>query len=216
MSKACNKLTLKKTLLVLCEGQTEYNYYDHYRKNKSFSFSFRPVDVAGGGYTKMLKAIKQSSPQGVIARFILLDMDRYFSHQDEQQVLGQIISYIQIQNKNGNPIFLVLSNPDFDEFVLLHDRLYTGNKNTYLPTVNYQSINDLKSDEKVYEKFNTKGRSYQIALQRLNPATPVKNAFTFTKANYSINNTLSIFPNNFVVRTSNISDLYSVVDKIIS
>lgn len=218
MNRTCNKIALKKTLLVLCEGQTEYNYYNSYRKNKSFSFSFKPVDVAGGGYAKMLKEIKQSSPHGVVARFVLLDLDRYFMHSSEQQVLNQIVAYIQVQNKNGNPIFLVLSNPDFDEFVLLHDKLYSGNKNSYLPSVGYQSISDLKADSKVYEKFNNKatGRSDTIALRRLNQATAVKNIFTFTKSNFALNNKLNTFPNNFVVRTSNIADLYDVIDKLTS
>ena len=217
MKNNCGTKTLRKKLLVLCEGQTEYNYYDHYRKNQSLSFSFKPVDVAGGGYLKMLTELKKTSPQGVMARFVLLDMDRYFNHVEEQQVLTNIFNYISAQNKNGNPVFLILSNPDFDRFVLLHDNNFTGNINAFLPNVGYHNINELKADQDIYEKFNNQktGRSVQNALRRLcSLKPPVENQFSYTKKSFTFSNTLIVNNNFFVNKTSNIIDLYNVVKKI--
>lgn len=217
MNKLYNSLFLKRTLLVFCEGQTEFNYYNYFKNNKKFSFKFKPVDVCGGGYKNMLDSIKKSGSQGIMAKVVLLDLDRFLSIPSEQKVFNDICNYISSQNIKGSPIILIMSSPDFDEFILLHNLNYSGNRKAFLHTVGYSNISDLKSDKKVFNKFNNGNKSnVQNALQRLNPNSFVKNKLKYIKTKFALKCELVIFPNNSTIKTSNITDLYSLVDLLIT
>lgn len=217
MNNSTSSMCLKKTLLVFCEGQTEFNYYNHYKNNKKFSFKFKPVDVTGGGYRNMLDSIKKSGNQGIMAKVVLLDLDRFLSIHSEQFVFKELCDYINSQNVKGSPVILIMSNPDFDEFILLHNVNYSGNRKLFLPTIGYNDISDLKSDENVYNKFN-KGNNpnVQNALRRLNLNSFVRNEISYIKTKFNLRNKLNINFNNTIVKTSNVNDLYDLINTLIA
>jgi hypothetical protein len=131
MTKSDTK-TRKNNISVVCEGETEYNYLIGLKKRTSAILKIKPVDAHGGGYKKILNEIKKISPIGVVARFALIDFDRYISVNKEDEYFEQLLSYCRNECKKNNPTFLVVSNPNFDYFVLKHDKKYRGqDKNIY-------------------------------------------------------------------------------------
>lgn len=203
---------LHKPLIIFCEGQTEFHYMDGYRKHHRFSFAIKMVDVKGGGYKKMRMKIIQSFADGVLARVVLLDLDRYHRDVAEQEELKRIIQLIHNQNKRGSPVLLVLSNPDFDDFIFLHDPAFsTLSKEKFIKAVGYSSVNELKADENLFETFNRTPRSMEVALTRLNPNCVAKNAFAYKPREFLLTNVLEIQWSNSRCRTSNIGDLFRLI-----
>lgn len=203
---------LSKIVHVFCEGDTEYHYFDLYKQMTHLGFSLKPVDVHGGGYSNMLDKIKKSSPFGILARVVLLDFDRYLSISSEKIVFDKLVEYMNNQNKKGMPFFFIVSNPDFDDFVLLHDMNYNfNNKQTVLNTNGYQTINDLKGDKNVYKNFNKGNKKYQNALTGFNPRHVVDNDFKYDKTKIVFRNHIITNMSNQNIRTSNIIDLFRVI-----
>ena len=42
--------SLRKIFIIYCEGDTEYHYINHMRKNQGVELSLKPVNIKGGGY----------------------------------------------------------------------------------------------------------------------------------------------------------------------
>ena len=208
-----NKKQLSKVVHVFCEGDTEYHYFNVLKRIEHLGFSLKPVDVCGGGYSKMLDAIKKSSPFGVLARVVLLDFDRYVSIISERAVFDEIVNYINSQNKKGIATFFIVSNPDFDDFVLLHDLKYSfSNKTTILKNNGYKSINELKADDNVFLKFNSDPKNYNNALNRINPRHILDNIFKYDKTNVLFKNTILVNINNQSIKSSNVIDLFEIIN----
>ena len=207
---------LKRVVYLLCEGGTEKHYFDRYRSSNRLSFTIKPVDVSGGGYAKMKKEVIRSSGDGAIARVVLIDFDRYYKHSGEVEAFEELLKEISSQNKRGLPVFLVVSNPDFDDFVLLHDPNYhLQNKSKFLSSIGYKTEGDFKADENVYDAFNgPHSRCLENALSRLNPNAPFSNKFKFTKSTFTVKNEVTKNPNLFTVRTSNIKDLFALIEQL--
>lgn len=206
-----------KTVLIYCEGQTEYNYFDGFRSKSNLSFTLKPIDVCGGGYQAMLTEIKKGQSQGIIARVVLLDFDRFHSIKGEQKVFDELCQYIDNQNTRGLPILLIVSNPDFDDFVLMHCKNYQQNKIKMLPVVGYKNISELKADSKIFEKFNNyKTRSYAFALNRLNRSFPIVNSISFVVKQQTVKCKLIKQPQFYHIKTSNISDLYNLIKLLLN
>ena len=45
--------SLRKIFTIYCEGDTEYHYINHMRKNQGVELSLKPINMKGGGYLKM-------------------------------------------------------------------------------------------------------------------------------------------------------------------
>lgn len=118
--------TRRNNISVICEGETEYNYLSGLKKKTDTILKIKPVDAHGGGYKKILKEIKKISPIGVVARFAVIDFDRYILENKEDEYFEELLHYCRNECKKNNPTFLIVSNPDFDYFVLKHDIKYKG------------------------------------------------------------------------------------------
>lgn len=46
--------SLRKIFIIYCEGDTEYHYINHMRKNQGVELSLKPVNIKGGGYLNFL------------------------------------------------------------------------------------------------------------------------------------------------------------------
>ena len=208
---------LQRVLYLFCEGDTEFHYFTGFKTSNRFSFTIKPVDVKGGGYAKMTAEVIRTGTDGSIARVILIDLDRYMSHPGEKAAFNRLLNIVQSHNVRGWPTFLIVSNPDFDDFVLLHDPKYHfQEKAKFLSSIGYNDVDDFKGDDKVYAKFNTNGtRKLENALSRINPNYFVKNTISLTKSTYAIKNTVEIIENNESVRTSNIADMFCLIEQLL-
>ena len=214
MSNNCENKVLTKKILLLCEGDTEQHYYNGLRQNKTLKVTIKPINVGGGGYKEMLKAIKENSGFGYFARIVVLDLDRYHTITTEKAEFTNIIQYVGSQNRRQLPVLLIASNPDFDEFVLLHDATYNGNR-SMLNSMGYKSIDELKADEFVYQKFNNgKNRDVSNALTKFNTNRPLFNDFKLTNKATTLINSLIVNGACFHIKTSNIEDFYRLLEKL--
>ena len=71
------KRELQKNFVVFCEGDTEYNYINKMRKKPGVKIAIKPINMHGGGYANFLKYIKKESQTNCLAKFIIVDADRW-------------------------------------------------------------------------------------------------------------------------------------------
>ena len=212
-----NPKSFRAVVHVFCEGATEYNYFEEYRKSSHLKISLKMIDVKGGGYQKMVDGLSKSLPIGIMARVVLVDLDRYFTAPGERAAFKRLVQYIQNENKKNLPTFLIVSNPDFDDFILLHDAQYHfTNKAEILKRHKYLSIGDLKNDKTVYQKFNKSPCSLANAINALSDKGLITNAFVFRKKDFSLSNSLKIDWSKEGVQTSNIKDFFNLINDLVS
>lgn len=53
--------SLRKIFIIYCEGDTEYHYINHMRKNQGVELSLKPVNMKGGGYLNFLDYVKSDA-----------------------------------------------------------------------------------------------------------------------------------------------------------
>lgn len=100
-----NLPTAKKVLL-LCEGDSEYAFFDYelkdYRKNITL------LNVGGGGYVKIKeKLMEKESLYRVF--LVVCDLDRAYKNPAEMHHLGEVINWLKSNSKENN-IFLTYEN----------------------------------------------------------------------------------------------------------
>lgn len=117
--------SLRKIFIIYCEGDTQYHYINHMRKNQGVELSLKPVNMKGGGYLNFLDYVKSDAKNNCLAKFIVVDADKARDDPGEQKNLKLLIDYCSLQNRKGTiPHFLILDSPDFEYVACLHDPNY--------------------------------------------------------------------------------------------
>ena len=77
---------IKKTISILCEGDTEYNYFTGFKEHCDSVLNIKCVPSNNGSYSIVLKNLKKISPHGTVARFAIIDFDRFQNISGEQKI----------------------------------------------------------------------------------------------------------------------------------
>ena len=147
---------LINNITIVCEGLTETNYLCGLKKIAKSKLNIITHDAHGGGYTSVLKKLKQTSAFGCVARYVVVDFDRFIQIPGERAKFYDILDYCKSECKKGNPTFLIVSNPDFDHFVLSHDGRFSNQDKENFLKINYgyKTKEQFKSDSDIFYKFN--------------------------------------------------------------
>ncbi|MCI8366268.1 MAG: RloB domain-containing protein [Eggerthellaceae bacterium] len=174
MSKHREKRQLAKKCVVYCEGQTELNYVRGLKRwlksvEPSLDIMLDPTDVKGGGYSVMLDKIRTAPDSNCIARIVLIDFDRYKKHAGERPVLRSILAVSRASIRKNVPVVVIVSNESFEYVICCHDEKYNdADPATFLCREwGYRSLNECKSDDRIWEKCCKGSRSIHVALELL-------------------------------------------------
>lgn len=170
MSRPKRELTRK--FVVFCEGNTEYYYIDELRRLLPCAVNIRvePDNLEGGGYHSFLEQIRTSADSNCIAKFILVDLDRYLKDPAERPAFQDLIAYCDSRNRSAAvPHFLIVQNPDFEYVACTHSPDYKNTDTTRFITSHwgYESLAKFKADKRVYDRLNSGNDSWQIAADTL-------------------------------------------------
>lgn len=206
----------RNNITIICEGNTEYNYLSGLKRHTKSILNVVPMNANGGSYSNVLKRLKQLSPVGTVARFAAIDFDRYLTVESEDKHFQELLNYCENEQKKGNPTFLIVSNPDFDVYVLHHDSKYKNQDKLIFLENNYRykNLSEFKNDDKIFEKFNPSLNEYKnYCSSVITNHLVVKNKYTFDKQTYNFKKMGIVFnPDNSVYRLSNMKDLIDLLD----
>ena len=183
---AKKKRDLQEHYHILCEGKTEYNYFNEIKKKLSEKNIFITVsDMHGGGYSNIESEIHQVGTKGYLAIFVICDGDKA-ENPSEKQKLEHLMNFCKkINRENRPPCFLIVDSPDFEYIACLHDENYKGTDIiAYIKKIfKIDDLEKFKSDNKIYHKLNSDSRSYKIMLQALKKSSIaiVRNVYKFEK-----------------------------------
>lgn len=206
----------KKIFKVFCEGDTEYHYFDAFRRDKRLCLKLDPIDMNGGGYASFLSEVRKSGNTNCLAKFIIIDGDKAIVNDTELENLKKLVNYCSIQNDNNKiPHILILNCPDFEYVACLHSSKYSGqDTKRFIETVyKYKSVNDFKADDKVYSFLNSNDRSYRVMLNAISKTDVVVfNDYEIKKSSYTIKiKDINTDYTNLVKRGSNIFDFFDII-----
>jgi len=205
----------KKNFKVFCEGDTEYNYINEMRRQKRLSIALKPVNMKGGGYSNFLEQIKTDGTANCLAKFIIIDGDRVVTEEGEKKNLQELLEYCILQNRSGRiPHFLIVDYPDFEYIACLHTPKYKGqNVAQYIiKELGYESVDEFKADEKVYNVLNTNGNSYALMLSLLRKENClVINNYSISKKQYEIKISTIYDWEKLGRKGSNINEFFEVI-----
>lgn len=156
---------------LFAEGDTEFNYFKSLRTKKNLKITYKEVNVGGGGYKNVISKMKKESDMGYLAKVVIVDYDLAREKEGERQNFKNLVDYCISKNKNGRiPYILVVNNYDFEYFSCLHSSDYKNQDTTkfILDKYSYKTLEEYKSDTKLYDKLNSDGNSVLIALEALN------------------------------------------------
>ena len=187
------------------------------RRQKKLSISLKLANMEGGGYSKFLEQIEIDGTTNCLAKFIIIDGDRAVLEDGEKKNLQKLIDYCKRQNKYGKiPHFLIVTYPDFEYIACLHTPKYKGqNTAQYLiKELGYKSVDEFKSDTKVYHVLNANGNSYMQMLSLLKKENCfVINRYTISKKQYEIKVSATVCNWEQLGRKgSNINEFFDVID----
>ena len=216
MSKRPTRI-LRKRFIIYCEGDTEYNYIEHMRKNQGVELALRPVNMHGGGYTSFLNIIKSEASNNCLAKFIIVDGDRARDNESELRNLESLLDYCIRENRKGKiPHILILDCPDFEYVACLHDPEYSGqNTETYISNVfGFKTLERFKSSPEVYHFLNSSGRSYQEAVKRTKTEKKaLENRYHIIRSTYDIGVSDTRFQKERIwMKGSNIHEFFEIID----
>ena len=87
--------SLRKIFIIYCEGDTEYHYINHMRKNQGVELSLKPVNMKGGGYLNFLDYVKSDAKNNCLAKFIVVDADKARDDPGERKNLKAVNRLLQ-------------------------------------------------------------------------------------------------------------------------
>lgn len=133
MRRPKNRRSATLSIEVFVEGHDEKVYFDRMKQDarfRSVAMTIKPENMSGGGYSAFLEYVKKNSAtQGCIARFIVIDYDRYLSMGGEKAPFRELIQYCKDKNKHsGTPYFLIVANPNLELLLCLHTDGYQISK----------------------------------------------------------------------------------------
>ncbi len=163
---------LKKTFVIFCEGDTEYNYFTGMKNLPNLEITLKPVNMHGGGYKSFLQAIKKESSLNRIATFIIVDGDRANNIKGELKALQELQEYCVRQNDKDckKPYFLIVDSPNFEYIACLHDSNYSGGdtiqhiKNVF----KFENIDSFKGNPNIYSFLNTNSKNHKHMIGQIN------------------------------------------------
>ncbi len=206
----------KKNFKVFCEGDTEYNYIDEMRRKKSLSIALKPVNMKGGGYSNFLEQVKTDGTTNCLAKFIIIDGDRAIMESGEKKNLRELLDYCILQNRSGRiPHFLIVDFPDFEYIACLHTLKYKGQNVAHyiIKELKYKTVDEFKSDEKIYNVLNTNGNSYTLMLSSLRKENCfVVNNYSISKKQYEIKVSTLYDWEKLGKKGSNINEFFEVIN----
>jgi hypothetical protein len=207
---------LVKTFLVLCEGNTEYNYFKGI--NDNLPIKLKPINLKGGGYKTFLEELKKTSNSNYLAKFIILDLDVLINNPNEKHNFDCLFQYCQNENKSKRiPTFLIINNPDFEYIACCHNPKFRGSnyKNFITTQFKYQDIDKFKKDTNIYNVLTTKGNSIPEMLKKLNRNKYIQNKFIYNKVKKDIFITKThLNLNNSSIMGSNINEFFELMENI--
>lgn len=210
------KRILKKKFVVFCEGDTEFYYIDHMRKNQGVEISLQLINMKGGGYANFLNEIKTKAQTNCLAKFIIVDADRLNNNEGEKNAFMALLEYCRLQNRKRTiPHFLIVDNPDFEYAACLHIADYKGQDTTMFITrqLGFKSLEKFKKNDDIYRYLNTVG-SYQKLMDRIRDETKlVRNVYVVRKKSFDIEITDTLL--NFdalLQKGTNLDEFFDVID----
>ena len=185
------------------------------RRQKRLSIALKPVNMKGGGYSNFLEQIKMDGTANCLAKFIIIDGDRAVTEDGEKKNLRELLEYCILQNRSGRiPHFLIVDYPDFEHIACLHTPKYKGqNVAQYIiKELGYESVDEFKADEKVYNVLNTNGNSYALMLSLLRKENCfVINNYSISKKQYDIKISTIYDWEKLGRKGSNINEFFEVI-----
>ena len=186
------------------------------RQQKRFSIALKPVNMKGGGYSNFLEQVKIDGTANCLAKFIIIDGDRAIAEDGEKKRLRELLEYCILQNQSGRiPHFLIVNYPDFEYIACLHTAKYKGqNVAQYIvKELGYKSVEEFKSDEKVYHVLNTNGNSCSLMLSSLKKDDRfIVNNYCIKKSVYEIKVSTTYYWEKLGRRGSNINEFLEVIN----
>lgn len=209
------KRELRKKFIVFCEGDTEFHYIDHMRKNQGVEISLQVVNMKGGGYRNFLNEIRTKANTNCLAKFIIVDADRIHSDPGEKTGFMELLVYCELQNKKRSvPHFLIVNNPNFEYIACLHILAYKGQKTAaYIQDqLGFKNVAQFKNKEDIYAYLNRNNNSYQIMLDRIQESPKVvKNRYKVKKKTFDIEIKKTEL-NLEAQRGSNLEEFFDVIE----
>lgn len=209
--------TTQKHFKIFCEGETEYNYFDSFRKENKLSITLKPVNMHGGGYANFLSQIKIEGNTNCLAKFIIIDGDKAFSNECEKKNLRTLFEYCDNQNKRGRiPHVLILNYPDFEYVASLHCPDFNSQNIERFLTRKFKltCIDDLKAEKEIFKLLNSKGNSYNVLLRKSPLLLKiVQNEVNVKKEKYLIKIKARCDLNNLGRKATNIEEFFDVFRK---
>lgn len=213
---------------VFLEGDDETTYFNKIKQSdmcRTIGVTLKPKNISGGGYTAFLKYIKKYSASiGCMARFLVIDYDRYLNHPDERLPFKELVDYCNRENKTREiPYFLIITNPKIELFICFHISAYRypEDPDSFLcRQFGYSSIDKFKSE------FNSNSQAFQriigtdlsAAVRRAcvvmskHPKV-ISNTMEYSKKNKSVKNKGIIWnTDNDMQKNSNMDDFFKLVD----
>lgn len=117
--------TPKPTVEVFVEGGDEETYFRELKKSvlfRTIRLTIKPYNIKGGGYVEFTKYIKKNNATyGCVARFLVMDYDRYLMHDSERKAFQDLLEYCKTENKTHDiPYFMLVANPSLELFLCFH------------------------------------------------------------------------------------------------
>ena len=125
MRRPKNPRSATLSVEVFVEGHDEKVYFDRMKQDarfRSIAMTIKTENMSGGGYSAFLDYVKKNSAaQGCIARFIVIDYDRYLNTSGEKEPFRKLVQYCVAKNKySSTPYFLIVANPKLELLLCLH------------------------------------------------------------------------------------------------
>lgn len=212
-------MPLAKRYEVFCEGQTEQHYLNGLRgylhdENPSIRVKIDLTCVGGGGYKSIYKALAKQPDSGCIARFALLDYDRYSNMPAERIWFERLVELSRLSRKSKVPSILIVSNEDFEYTLCCHDPRYqNGDTKQWLTGQwGYSDLGACKSDERIWDKANAGPNSIKNAIWHLRDRKPIiANDIKINRNKLDITLKAVDHKSESAQRTSNLYDLTEVL-----
>jgi len=211
------KRFFRKKFVVFCEGDAEYHYIDHMRKNQGVEISLQPINMKGGGYRSFLETIKGKSHTNCIAKFIIVDADRINNGDQERATFLELVEYCKIMNtRNSAPHFLIVDNPDFEYAACLHFADYNEQSTASYITkeLGFASVDKFKSRKDIYALLNSAENGYTNLLKRIEGKPKLLyNKYKVTRKLMEVEIVKTVLDfDNLSLRGSNLDEFFDVID----
>lgn len=206
---------------ILCEGDSEYNYFYKMKQEQHYSFKINPVNMRGGGYANFLNCLRSDPDTNCLAKFIVVDGDRAINDSREMDGLKKLVDYCRNKNKrkDSTPYILIITYENFEYLACLHSPEYNGTADTenfILRNFKYKTIDSFKKDANVYEFLNKENRSFSVMLEQAKKRSKIiENQIVVKQKTYSIAVKQMVFvPEKLGIKSTNIEDLFDTLEKM--